>query len=196
MQRETKTLLILAGGRGARFGGDKGLFEFQGTPMVKLVFDALKPLADKTVVAVAPGKSKDYSKILDASVTVVEDSKAHRGPLLGLRDALANVSGDILIMSACDMPHMKADLYRMLLERLDGKDAAMPAIGGYDEPIMGVYRLLALKKAIEAAVSRNEVKLSTILDHLDYVSISKEEMTEAGIDQEMFMNLNQPPGKR
>ena len=192
MKRDTKTLLILAGGRGARFGGDKGLSEFEGTPMVKIAIDALGPLADDIVVAVAPGKSKEYSEILAGSAVMVEDSRAHEGPLLGLRDALARVSGDILMLSACDMPYTNSSLYEMLLDRLDAKDAAMPTIGGYNEPIMGVYRLPALRKAVVKATSKGEVKLSKMLDDLDFLSISKEEMIGAGIDPVVFTNLNKP----
>ena len=91
MKRETKTLLILSGGRGARFGGDKGLSDFEGTPMIRRVFDALEPMADSIVVAVAPGKSSEYRKALGDSALIMEDSEAHRGPLLGLSDALACV---------------------------------------------------------------------------------------------------------
>lgn len=192
MRRETKTLLILAGGRGARFGGDKGLSEFEGKPMVKIAIDAIGPLADEIVVAVAPGKSQEYSEILAGSAEIVEDSKAHEGPLLGLRDALARVSGDILILSACDMPYTNSALYEILLERLDAKDAAMPSIGGYDEPIMGVYRLPALRKAVAKATSKGEVKLSKMLDDIDFLSISKEEMMGAGLDPAVFTNLNKP----
>lgn len=194
MQSEKRTLLILAGGRGARFGGDKGLSKFEGIPMVKLVVDALKPLADRVVVAVAPGKAKDYSNVLGSTAVVVEDKKAHEGPLLGLKDALERTSDDILILSACDMPYMRADLYRMLLGKLGKRDAAMPSIGGYEEPIMGVYRLSALRRAIELATSGGEVKLSTILTHLDYLSVPEEEMRQAGLDPEIFTNLNRPKG--
>lgn len=193
MQRETKALLILAGGKGARFGGDKGLFEFEGTAMIRRVLDALRPLADSVVVAVAPGKSPDYSRLLGSSAVIVEDIKAHKGPLLGLRDALAHVSGDILILSACDMPFIRADLYRLLLGRLGGKEAAMPIVRGYNEPIMGVYRLPALRKAIDIATSSGAVKLSAILPHLDYLGITEEEMVVAGLDTAMLTNLNRPP---
>lgn len=192
MKREKKVLLILAGGKGARFGGDKGLYEFEGTPMVKRVLDALDSIVDGVVVAVAPGKSAEYRKLLGTSADIVEDSKPHRGPLLGLKDALARVSGDILILSACDMPFIRADLYNLLIGKLGSREAAVPLMGGYNEPIIGVYRLPPLRKAIEAAMADGEAKLSSILSHLDFISVSEEELRGAGLGPEALTNLNQP----
>ena len=192
MHGESKTLLILSGGRGVRFGGDKGLSLFEGTAMIKRVLDSLSPLADRVVVSVAPGASPGYCKILGDSAVVIEDVEAHKGPLVGLKDALSHVSGDILILSACDMPFMKADLYKLLLGRLGRNDAAMPFIGGYNEPIMGVYRLAKLRKAIDLANAKSEVKLSAILNALDFVKVSEEDMSQAGLDPKVFTNLNNP----
>jgi len=192
LKRETQTLLILSGGRGARFGGDKGLSDFEGTPMIRRVFDALEPMADSIVVAVAPGKSSEYRKALGDSALIMEDSEAHRGPLLGLSDALACVSGDLLMLSACDMPFMRGDFYRMLIGRLGKEDAVIPLIGGYYEPIMGVYRLPSLRKAVDIAVARGEMKLSAVLRYLDFISISEKEILEAGFDLEIMTNLNRP----
>jgi molybdenum cofactor guanylyltransferase len=192
---ETKTLLILAGGKGARFGGDKGLSLFEGNAMIRHVLDALKPLADKIVISVAPGRSYDYRKVIGDAVVIVEDSEAHRGPLRGLNDALAHVDGDMVILSACDMPHLKKDIYELLIERIGSKDAAMPFIGGYNEPIMGVYRLPQLRKAIDAAVAKGEVKLSTILCDLDFTNVTEDEFRRAGLDSSVFTNLNKPSAK-
>jgi len=100
------------------------------------------------------------------------------------------VSGDILILSACDMPFVKADLYKLLLGRMGRKDAAMPFIGGYNEPIMGVYRLPRLRKAVDLANAKSEVKLSAILNDLDFVKVSEEDLLQAGVDQKVFTNLN------
>lgn len=196
MQREKTTLLILAGGKGTRFGGDKGLYEFEGKAMINRVFDALAPLAESVIVAVAPGKSAEYRAVIGGAPVIVEDDRAHRGPLLGLKNALAHASGDILILSACDMPFMKAELYELLIGRLGSKEAAVPFIGGYNEPIMGVYRLAPLRRAIEEATAKGEVKLSAILQHLDFIGISEKEMLEAGLNPRVFTNLNRPKKRR
>jgi len=196
LKTERKTLLILSGGRGARFGGDKGLSLFEGRAMIKRVLDTLRPLADDVVVAVAPGWSPEYRKLIGGSAVIVEDSEAHRGPLRGLRDALAHVKGDIVILSACDMPFMKIDLYRLLLDRLGSNDAAVPVLGGFNEPIMGVYRVKQLRKAIDAATTKGEAKLSSVLRNLNFIRVTEEELLRAGLDSSVFINLNKPPAKQ
>jgi molybdopterin-guanine dinucleotide biosynthesis protein A len=196
LKHERRTVLILAGGKGSRFGCDKGLSAFEGTAMIKRVLEALRPLADSVVVAVAPGRSSDYRKAVGDAAVVVEDTEAHRGPLRGLKDALAHVTGDVVILSACDMPRMKIDLYQLLIDKLGSKDAAMPFLGGYNEPIMGVYRLPQLKKAVDAAIAKGEVKLSAILRDLDFIGVSEDDLLQAGIDSSVFTNLNQPSAKQ
>jgi len=57
---------------------------------------------------------------------------------------------------------------------------------------MGVYRLTTLRKAIDLANAKSEVKLSAILNALDFVKVSEEDMSQAGLDPKVFTNLNNP----
>ena len=193
MKRGAKTLIILSGGRGSRFGGDKGLSDFEGARMIERVLNALSPLADEVIVSVAPGKKGAYSAVLSEDAKVVEDEVAFQGPLAGLKNALRHATGEIVLLVACDMPFIDAGLYRFLLGRMGGKEAAMPSIGGYSEPMMGVYLLLPLVGAVEKATSSGERKLSAMLVHIDVLAIPEEGLRKAGFDQRIFTNVNVHP---
>jgi molybdopterin-guanine dinucleotide biosynthesis protein A len=193
MKRGAKTLIILSGGRGSRFGGDKGLSDFEGARMIEHVLDSLSPLADEVIVSVAPGKKAEYAAILSEKARVVEDEAAFQGPLLGLKNALRHVTGDIVLLVACDMPFIDAELYRFLLGKMGSKEAAMPSIGGYSEPMMGVYLMQSLIEAVDKATTEGERKLSAMLVHMDVLTIPEEVLRKAGLDNRIFTNMNVHP---
>jgi molybdopterin-guanine dinucleotide biosynthesis protein A len=195
LARETRALVVLSGGKSSRFGANKGLFEFEGVPLVKRVIDSLGPLSDTIVVSVAPGQSGEYRKILRKPIRIIEDSEAYQGPLFGLKDTIRFVIDDLVLLSACDMPFIRADLYSLMLDRLDDHDAVMPILGGYNEPLTAVYRLPSLKRAIKEAVGEANTKLSSILKYLSVLGLPEDELKKMGIDLDSLTNLNKPPSK-
>lgn len=192
MVRETRTLVILSGGKSSRFGAIKGLYEFEGEPLVKRVINALGSLSDTIIVSVAPGQSKEYRKVMGKPVRIVEDSEAYQGPLFGLKDAIMLAVDDVVMISACDMPFITPDLYKLMLDRLGTHDAVMPVLHGYHEPMIGVYRLPALRRAIKQAVAEAHTKLSSIVGYLNVLGISENELQQSGINLETLTNLNKP----
>lgn len=195
MVRETRALVVLSGGKSSRFGATKGLFEFEGVPLVKRVIDSLTPLSDTIVVSVAPGQSGEYRKILRKPVRIIEDSEAYQGPLFGLKDTIRYVIDDLILLSACDMPFIRADLYSLMLDRLNDYDAVMPILGGYHEPLTAVYRLPALKRAIKQSVGEANTKLSSILKYLHVLGLPESDLKKLGVDLESLTNMNKPPLK-
>jgi molybdopterin-guanine dinucleotide biosynthesis protein A len=195
LARETRALVILSGGKSSRFGANKGLFEFEGVPLVKRVIDSLAPLSDSIVVSVAPGQSSEYQKILRKTIRIVEDSEAYQGPLFGLKDAIRYVPDDLVMLSACDMPFIQADLYSLMLDALDDHDAVMPILGGYHEPLTAVYRLAPLKRAIKESVGEANTKLSSILKYLSVLGLPEGDLKKTGIDLDSLVNMNEPPSK-
>jgi molybdenum cofactor guanylyltransferase len=195
LSRETRALVVLSGGKSSRFGANKGLFEFEGVPLVKRVIDSLGPLSDTIVVSVAPGQSSGYRKVLGKPVRIIEDSEAYQGPLFGLKDTIRFVLEDLVLLSACDMPFIRADLYSLMLDKLDEHDAVMPTLGGYNEPLTAVYRLTPLKRAIKEAVGEANTKLSSILKYLDVLGLPEVDLKKMGIDMESLTNMNKPPSK-
>jgi molybdopterin-guanine dinucleotide biosynthesis protein A len=193
--RETRALVVLSGGKSSRFGANKGLFEFEGVPLVKRVIDSLAPLSDSIVVSVAPGQSSEYRKILRKPVRIVEDSEAYQGPLFGLKDAIKYVLDDVILLSACDMPFVQTDLYSQMLDKLNDHDAVMPILGGFHEPLTAVYRLPSLKRAIKEAVGEANTKLSSILKYLNTLGLPETDLQEMGVDLDSLTNMNKPPSK-
>jgi len=186
-------LVVLSGGESRRFGGkDKGLYLHRGVPLVKLVVDSLSPLAGEVIVQVAQGKAEEYRQVLGGTVIVQEDSSRFGGPLSGLSEALRSAGSDIILLTPCDLPEVRADLFELLISRLVGHDAAMPRIGDYPEPITAAYRADKLRTAVDAELRASRRKLSGILRHLDAVLVSESELEEAGISVGTLRSMNSP----
>jgi molybdopterin-guanine dinucleotide biosynthesis protein A len=191
--KKARTLIVLSGGESRRFGGkDKGLQEYDGIPLAKRVVDSLRHTVDSAVVQVAEGKAEEYRRVIGPTINVQEDSTPFKGPLYGLSEALRSIDSEIVLLSPCDLPNVSPRLYALLVSRMGDRDAAVPHIGGYLEPISAVYRTEKLRKAVEMELNAGRFKLSGILDHLNVVFITERELKESGIDVDSLRSLNTP----
>jgi len=193
VSNESIALVVLAGGQSARFGVTKGLYDFEGEPLVMRVINALGSMADRIIIGVAPRERSEFKKVVCGSSEIVVDRESYMGPLLGLRDALEGVSEELVMLAPCDMPFISSRLYQLLFDRLRDHDAALPVLNGYPEPMTAIYRLRKLSEALSKEVSRGGKKLSGILGHLDYVAIPEDDWQGAGVDIKCLLNLNSPP---
>src|SRR5690242_14292006 len=111
--------LLLTGGSSSRMGVDKATIEIDGVSFGSRAAAALRAVADP-VLAVGPA--------FDTGLEAVDDPSI--GPLVAFvagADALAErgAAGPI-VMSACDVPFVDADVLTFLLQRLDDHDAVIP----------------------------------------------------------------------
>jgi molybdopterin-guanine dinucleotide biosynthesis protein A len=182
--------IILAGGQSSRFGTNKGLYDFQGQPLILRMIGIISGIARRIVVSVAPGQSQSFRDVLDDTVEIVEDAEPFLGPLIGLKNALKAISEEYVLLAPCDMPFLKGELYKFLLGRIGDLDAAILVLNGYFEPIIGLYRSDALRKAVDAVSQKGGKKLTDILGDLTVTAVNEGELRAVGIDRTSFLNLN------
>jgi molybdopterin-guanine dinucleotide biosynthesis protein A len=132
---------VLAGGAGRRIGGDKCTVELAGRPLVLYPIDALRGVCEQVVVV-----AKQDTKLPDltglAEVWIEPDEPQH--PLAGVVHALRTASAKKLVVLACDMPLVPAELLRALLKAADGP-GAVACSGDICEPLCACYTKQALK---------------------------------------------------
>jgi molybdopterin-guanine dinucleotide biosynthesis protein A len=108
--------LILAGGAGSRVQGrDKGLIEWQGSPLISHVAGRLRPQVDQLLVS-CNRNGEQYAPYADSLITDLRPG--FEGPLAGIEAAVGRVEGKYLIIVACDTPRLPPDLAQRLLEPL------------------------------------------------------------------------------
>ena len=101
--REDVAAVVLAGGRARRMGGgDKGLVEVAGRPMVAHAVRALRPQAAE--VMVNANRNAAQYRAITASRVVADTVGGFAGPLAGMASALEASTARFLLTAPCDSP--------------------------------------------------------------------------------------------
>ncbi|NEN94821.1 MAG: molybdenum cofactor guanylyltransferase [Moorea sp. SIO3I7] len=164
--------IVLAGGQSSRMGRDKALIPVEGVPLLRRVCDvALSCIAQVSgqvsgqVYIVTPWPER-YVDILPETCRVVrevplpEETTPH-GPLVGFAQGLAHVETDWVLLLACDLPQLKAEVVQGWLKQLEQTrenaidqrsryaNALLPRNPKGWEPLCGFYRRECLPSLTE-----------------------------------------------
>jgi len=121
--------LIMAGGKGTRFGVDteKPMAQFMGKPLIRRVIEATKESERiaETIVAVTGYSPKTAQEAAEASVKVIEtDGKGYHADLQqAIQDA--NLKCPVLIVSA-DLPLLNGEFLNQIISRYE--ESGKPAL--------------------------------------------------------------------
>jgi molybdenum cofactor guanylyltransferase len=152
------TGLILAGGRGARMGGvDKGLQNFNGTPLtlhtlMRLQMQDAVTLSEMMVVA-----NRNLSAYESFGVQVWPDSTdGFAGPLAGFLTGLERCETDLLLTVPCDSPLFPLNLTQRLLDTLIAEEAEIAVAAAKEEdgsvraqPVFCLMRVSLLESLVK-----------------------------------------------
>lgn len=164
------TAIIMAGGDSIRMGQDKSILPIKGQPMIKRIYDQLRPHFNQILIS-----SNDISKYGFLGVEVVPDKVTNRGPLGGIASALAASVNELNFVIASDIPHVDTALMRMLLRQGRDFDAVVPRIGrSRYEPLFAVYKKGTLTAIEDALLSGNYRIIDTLSScRVKYIDLSK-----------------------
>ena len=144
--------VILCGGKSTRMNSDKGLLKIGANTWAQIAADKIKNLQIPVVISINKKQHNIYSSILPSQILVVDDDSLQvRGPLCGLLSAHLNFPNEDLLILACDMPLMEADLLKELLKQYHQQknfDAFVYKNDELLEPLCGVYKANGLRKIV------------------------------------------------
>jgi len=195
--REDVTGVILAGGQSRRMGGgDKGLLELAGQPMLAHVLARLAPQVGCTIV----NANGDPARFARFGLPVVADTiTGFAGPLAGIlagmRWSLANAPAARWIATAAgDAPLLPRDLVARLVQALaERPDAiALAQSGGELHPVIGLWPV-ALADDLEAQLAGGVRKVLHWTDRHGTVPVPFPMVRMCGIEIDPFFNANTPP---
>ncbi len=163
-------------------GRDKATLPVREGTLLEWIVRSLGPVFEETLVcgAAAP-----------AGARAVPDRRAEAGPLAGIEAGLAAIRTERAFVLACDMPRASARLAGLLLGRARGHDAAVPVVGGRDQPLCAAYERSALAK-ITASLDRGERRVTTLVASLDAVRVEEGELMRARIRAAELMDIDTP----
>jgi molybdopterin-guanine dinucleotide biosynthesis protein A len=134
-------VVILAGGRGARMGGDKPFHAWGDATLIEATLARLEPQADDIAINAGALDAPHATRLAGLGLPVLYDDLPWRGPLSGVLSALqwAQLGGETYVITCpCDMPELPDDYVSRLM---DAPDAAIVHYGGADSyPLCARWR--------------------------------------------------------
>ena len=131
--------LVLAGGSSSRMHRDKAALRYGGKSQLERAFGLASRHASRLFVSVRPSQIADSTR---AQHPMIVDSVVGKGPIVGIRSALAVYPDVAWLVLACDLPFLSdAALSQLLL----GRDAASLATAyrsahdGLPEPLCAIW---------------------------------------------------------
>jgi len=183
------TAVILAGGESTRMAAPKAFLKVGGLTIIEREVRALGSVFSETLIV-----ARDPAAFAGLGPRVVLDSPEFgrlSGPMLGLYSGLLEAKNGSALVVGCDMPFISPGLAGWLAGLIGGHDMVIPRVGGYPEPLFGVYSkgvLPVLSDALKGGVRR----LQDVFGLLDVLYVDEGRMRPLDPDLKSFINVNTP----
>ena len=190
------TGIILAGGLSRRMGGgDKGLLDIAGKPMLAHVIERLTP----QVGAIAINANGDPARFASFGLPVVPDTiDGFVGPLAGVLAGLLwarthTPDARWIASASADAPFVPPDLVARLRAAVEtrGNAIAIAQSGGELQPVIGLWPL-ALAEDLDAALRGGLRKVLHWTDKHGTVPVPFDHLDVGGTPVDPFFNANTP----
>jgi molybdopterin-guanine dinucleotide biosynthesis protein A len=176
---------ILAGGQARRFGGrDKSRLVVEGRSIISRQMEVLQRVA-KTVFII----SSNAERFADLSIPVFPDAVAGAGAIGGIYTALEVSPHDHVIVVACDLPFLDANVLSRLAALAADADAAWVRSDRGPEPMLACYRRSA-RQAIRKEIDAGRLKASDLAAALRVVELPMSELARFGEPSRLVANIN------
>lgn len=183
-----RSAIILVGGEAKRANGqEKYFFTYEGKTFIERLVESLSQVVDEIIlVARDPEQCKRFNKI--GGIRCITDIRTGTGPIGGLHAGTLAARGDILFVSACDMPCVDPRVIAHLFSRIENFDAAIPSWNiDMLEPLHAVYRRDALIGYLEKHAS---LSLRTMVRGLNTLYVPIDEIRAIDHELTTFTNIN------
>ncbi len=133
------TGILLAGGKSKRMGREKGTLEIGKRKLFEYPLGVLETICDEILI------SSCSDPVPITGYRVVCDEIKGIGPMGGIYTCLSQSKTDLNIVLSYDMPLVRENLLRHLVEQSQGWDVVIPALHAEKpEPLCALYRKSAL----------------------------------------------------
>jgi molybdopterin-guanine dinucleotide biosynthesis protein A len=165
------------------------------TPTIRLKPDPtgtplrLKP--DPTEITCGVRLEADLAPVGTPAVRLISDRVADSGPLGGLDAALTAARDDVLVLIACDMPFVTAELLRHLIALTRDADAVVPWTERGYHPLCAAYTR-ACRPAIGARLQERRLAMTGLFEDIRMRAVTTGELDAFGEHRRLLANVNTP----
>lgn len=183
-----RSAIILVGGEARRANGqEKFFFQYQGKTFIERLTDSLRNVTDEIIIV---AKNKEQCRRFDAlqDVRCITDIRQGIGPIGGLHAGAIAARGDLLFVSACDMPCIETAVVSHLFDAIGTADAAIPSWNAEMlEPLHAVYRRDVLLRYLE---SHESYSLRPMIRSINTRYVPVDELRRFDPQLRTFTNIN------
>jgi molybdenum cofactor guanylyltransferase len=188
VSRVNRSAIILVGGEARRANGqEKYFFQFQGKTFIERLTDSLREVTDEIIIV---AKNQEQCRRFDAlrDVRCIADIRQGIGPIGGLHAGVLAAKGDLLFVSACDMPCLETAVVSYLFDTISDADAAIPSWNEEMlEPLHAVYRRPVL---LEYLRSHASLSLRPMIRSINTRYVPVSELRRFDPQLRTFTNIN------
>lgn len=183
--------IVLAGGQSSRMGRDKALIAIEGVPLLQRVCQVA--LTCTPIVYVVTPWIERYQAIVPADCQFIAEARSiaeakSPGPLIGFAQALTQVNAEWVLLLACDLPYLQAEILqnwaKALNQVLPEISAALPQGEKGWEPLCGFYRTDCLAN-LQAAIAQGDRSFQRWLTQISVQALPLS-------DRRLLFNCNTP----
>jgi molybdopterin-guanine dinucleotide biosynthesis protein A len=167
-------------------GQDKALLEMAGRPLIEVVAERLRAVADEIIIA-----ANDIEHYLPYADRCVTDVFSGVGTLGGLHAGLQAAAHDLALVVGCDMPFLKPAMLGWFAEAAEEVDLVVLKKGEWLEPLHAAYRKSCLP-AIEAVIHAGKRRVFSFYDLVHVRYVSPADIAHLDPDLLSFHNINTP----
>jgi len=183
-----RSAIILVGGEARRANGqEKFFFLYQGKTFIERLTDSLRNVTDEIIIV---AKNREQCRRFDVlrNIRCIADIRQGIGPIGGLHAGALAAKGELLFVSACDMPCIETAVVSHLFDTIGDADAAIPSWNAdMLEPLHAVYRRDALLRYLE---SHESYSLRPMIRSLRTRYVPVEELRRFDPRLKTFTNIN------
>ena len=178
---------VLVGGASRRLPAGKTAIEVAGIPLARRVADALAAVVDEVFVVGRAGEPNPLP-----GLRFVEDGGTARAALVGVAAALAAAGHPVVLVVACDLPFLRPEFLRGLVDRLvaSGADACVPRRGGLPEPLAAAWRPAGALPVLSRRLAAGEYRLAAALAEIGPAWLEGDALRSLDPEGLCLMNVN------
>lgn len=177
--------LILAGGENKRLPVMKGFLEIKGRRIIESNVELLKEIFDCVIISTNNPECYFY-----LGVPMVGDIVKYRGPMTGILSALITLEAPEIFVTACDMPFIKPELIRYIVDRREKKwDAVIPIFDSKPQPLLAIYSKKVVPK-MEDNIRKGLRGLREFLKKIEVLYIDEDKVRAIDPEGRSFVNIN------